>query len=143
MLVTRLDHELKGLPFLWAPGTQAWRAVTFELAIPYILVGVRHHEGNAWHLETSILWRDEDVLELCRDSRSTKDRKLVRIALLLPPRARSKANWRIRVVTEVWSRPSSDPSRRSISYFGANGLRLGATTLGEDGELKGTLEYPV
>lgn len=143
MLVTRLDHELKGRPFLWAPGTQAWRAVTFELAIPYILVGVRHYEGNGWHMETSILWRDDDVLELCRDSRSTKDRKLVRIALLLPPRARSKANWRIRGVTEVWSRPSSDASGRSISYFGPSGLRLGATTLEEDGNLKGTLEYPV
>lgn len=143
MLVTRLDHELKGFPFLWAPGTQAWRAVTFELAIPYILVSVRHQEGNAWHLETSILWRDEDVLELCRDSRSTQDRKLVRVALLLPPRVRSRANWRIRVVTEIWSQPSSDASRRSISYFGANGLRLGATTPGEDGVPTGTLEYPV
>lgn len=142
MLVTRLDHELKG-PFLWAPGTQAWRAVTFELAIPYILVSVRHREDSAWHLETSILWRDEDVLELCRDTRSTRDRKLVRVALLLPPRAGSKANWRIRVVTEVWSQLSSDASRRSISYFGANGLRLGPTTLGDNRDPKGTLEYPV
>lgn len=143
MLVTRLDHELKGLPFLWAPGTQAWRAVTFELAIPYILVSVRQQDGNAWHVETSILWRDEDVLAVCRDSRSSRDRKLVRVALLLPPRPRSKANWRIRVVTEIWSQTSSDISRSSISYFGTNGLRLGATTSGDDGDRKGTLEYPV
>lgn len=68
MFVTRLDHELQNGSFIWAAGTQAWRAVTFELAVPYVLISARHEEANCRITETSILWRDEDVLELCRDA---------------------------------------------------------------------------
>lgn len=142
MLVTRLDHELKDLPFLWAPGTKAWRAVTFELAIPYVLVSIQHRDGNSSITETSILWRDEDVLELCREVRATKAWKITRIALLLPPRNGSKANWRIRSVKEVWAQFLHDNSRVSISFYGANGVRIGAKSLEDDRDPKGTLEYP-
>lgn len=141
MLVTQIDQELKGSPFLWAPTTKAWRAVTLELAIPYILVNVRRSEGGAWNSETSILWRDEDVLELCMDSRTSKIMKLRRIALLLPPRYRSRANWRVRLVAEIWSQYSPGTSRKMLSYFGSNGSCL-ATALSNDLNRKGSLEYP-
>jgi hypothetical protein len=143
MLVTRLDHELQNGPFIWAPGTQAWRAVTFELAVPYVLVSVRHEEANCRITETSILWRDEDVLELCRDSRANTAQKITRIALLLPPGNAGKANWRIRLVKEIWTKFSRENSASGISYYGANGLRIGATATDENLDLKGTLEYPI
>lgn len=141
MLVTRSDQELPGAPFLWAPGTQAWRAVTLELAIPYILVNIRHYEGVSRSSETLILWRDEDVLELCSDTRASETMKLRRVALMLPPRYGSRANWRVRLVAEIWSQCSAGTSQRVLSYFGTNGRCLDSGSL-QDLDRKGTLEYP-
>jgi hypothetical protein len=142
MLITKLGHEVVGGPYVWASGTQAWRAVTLELMIPYILVTVQYHEADYWESETSIFWRDEDVLAVCREAKSTNSRsKVRRIALLLPPSSRSRGTWRVRAVREVWSR-SRDISDQTISYFGKNGVRLGSTASSHDADEKGTLEYP-
>lgn len=135
------DQELRGTPFLLAPGTQAWRAVTLELAIPYVLVNVRHSEGGICTTETRMLWNDEDVLELCTNARTSKTMKLRRVALLLPPRYGGRANWRIRLVAEIWSQSSAGTTHKVMSYFGTNGCCL-VGVLNNDPDRKGTLEYP-
>jgi len=141
MLVTKLGHEVLGGPYVWEANTQAWLAITLELMTPYILITVQHREADYWQSETSIFWRDEDVVALCREARSASSQmKVKRIALLLPPSSRSRATWRIRAVREVWScfRGASD---QTISYFGKNGVRLGFTAHSDDSDVKGTLEY--
>jgi hypothetical protein len=141
MLVTKLGHKVVGGPYVWASNTQAWRTVTLELMIPYILVTVQYRETDYWQSETSIFWRDEDVLALCREARATNSQsKVKRIALLLPPSSRRRATWRVRAVWEIWSR-SRDVSDQTISYFGKNGVRLGSTANSDDPDDKGTLEY--
>lgn len=141
MLVTKLGHEVLGGPYVWEANTQVWRAVTLELMTPYILVTVQYRETGYWQSETSIFWRDEDVLALCREARSANSQsKVKRIALLLPPSSRSRATWRIRAVREVWS-SSRDVSDQTISYFGKNEVRLASTANSDDPDVKGMLEY--
>ena len=124
MLVTRVEQEVRDFPFVWATGTKAWRAVTFELAIAYILVNVEHQESDFLVNEKSVLWREDDVLEICRQRLAVDGRRLTGVALLLPASDGRSAGWRIESVNEVWSHRSLKASPPRLSYYRTDGSRI-------------------
>jgi hypothetical protein len=127
MLTTKQDHALPPFPFLCEPGSTAWRAVTFDIAIPYLLLTYAIKQGPGWLAETSILWQNEDVLALCKEVEADHLRKMLEVAVLLPT-SDGRHSWRLETVQKIFaSKPSVQP-RPVVTYLTERGERFGGNS---------------
>ncbi len=139
MIVTNENHELPSFPFMLDFGTRAWRVANLEMGIPYVSVSFSCRQGNAWLSQTSILWRDEDVLNYCLDIQADSSRKILEIALLYPPSPKTTLAWKFISVGEIWTVQVSNFDQRSLIYLDSDGNRI-STTLAPRDLAKANLE---
>jgi hypothetical protein len=124
MLLTSIDHEFPQFPFMATAGTQAWRSVALELAIPYVLVNFAVKEDRTWLSQTAILWRDEDVLDFCRNGNAGSNRRIRNIAVLVPPSRDRSPSWSMVQVKDIWSGTIFGFGTQLAFYIGLDGIEI-------------------
>lgn len=92
---------MPSFPFLASPTQEIWRAVTFDLGIPYTFINhAREHKG-IWIAQCSVYWRQEDVLELCHQIGKDPRSKILDVWLLQPYQEGSHGSWKWVGVNEI------------------------------------------
>lgn len=92
---------MSSFPFLAGPSQEMWRAVTFDLGIPYTFIHYARDYEGVWISQCSVFWRQEDVLTFCYDAERDVSCQILDVWLLLPCRTDSRGSWRWVTVTEV------------------------------------------
>lgn len=124
MLVTEDRHAYTSFPFSQAPGSKIWRAVSLEMRIPYFFVDYAIREGELWLSQVSILWKEEDLLDFCRENHGTPSTRIIQIALLAPPGTDGIDTWRMITLKEIWRGKIRDQQHHEMVYVGMDGEKL-------------------
>lgn len=124
MLVTEDWHEYSAFPFNHAPGSKIWRLVSLELCIPYFFVNYALKEGEDWVSQVSILWKEEDLLDFCRQIHGDYLTKIIQVALLAPPGTNEIKVWRMITLKEIWRGKIQGHQHREMVYIGVDGEKL-------------------
>jgi hypothetical protein len=124
VLTSSQTDVLPPFPFVCPPGVTAWRAITFESAIPYLVFTHAFKKGRAWVDQTSVLWLDEDVIALCNDIQADKGRRLTDIVALLPVH-KGRRSWRLVGVREIFTTASRMRGQLYVTYVSLDGERFG------------------
>lgn len=124
MLATEDRHEYPAFPFSQASGSKIWRLVSLELQIPYFFVNYAFMEGDDWVSQVSILWKEDDLLDFCREVQGDSSTKIIQIALLAPPSTSEIKTWRMITLKEIWRGRIRDHQHREMVYVGIEGDRL-------------------
>lgn len=103
VLTTQVGHEVVSFPYLNGAGITAWRVVTLDVRVHYVLISYALKEGRSWQSQTSLLWRQEDVLTFCRDMRGDKSRKMLNVSLLSPLDKNASGGWGLTPIREVFA----------------------------------------
>jgi len=101
MLTTQQEHELPMFPFTSGAGVATWRAVTLHLGTPYIFIHYAIKQGRDWLSQTTICWRYEDVLGVCRGINNDKKRKILSVFMLVPPSHEHSCRWTFVPIEEI------------------------------------------
>jgi hypothetical protein len=103
LLLTDKNHRMPSFPFLTSSTQEMWRAMTFDLAIPYTFISYANEHGGVWISQCSVFWRQQDVLKICRDAEIDSRIKILDVWLLLPCGIDSRQSWRWVTVSEILS----------------------------------------
>lgn len=103
LLLTDKIHQLSSFPFLASPDQDIWRAVTFDLGIPYTFVNFAREIGGVWLSQVTALWRQEDVLTMCRNMRTDVKCRILDIWLLHPCATDERKSWKWVPVSQIFS----------------------------------------
>lgn len=98
-----------------------WRAVSMELRIPYFFVSHAIKEGGTWLHETCLLWREDDVVDFCKEVRLDPDRKIVQLSMLMP--TDEIGRWDMQDIKEIWN--EGDDCSQSRIFIARDGRQLG------------------
>lgn len=131
MLATEDRHEYPAFPFSQVPGSKIWRLVSLELQIPYFFVNYAFMEGDDWVYQVSILWKEDDLLDFCREVQGDSSTKIIQIALLAPPNTIIRA-WRMITLKEIWRGEDRDHQHREMVYIKFDGEKLLSSLVTED-----------
>lgn len=124
MLVTEDSHAYLAFPFKQASGSKIWRAVSLEMHLPYFFVNYAMLEGKEWFSQVSILWKEEDLLDFCRENQGAHSTKIIQIALLAPPGTNEIKTWRMITLKEIWRGKIRDQQHREMVYVGMDDEKL-------------------
>ncbi len=98
MLITNTAHEF--LSIAGDVDTKSWRSVGLELRIPYIFITFRTEvDRGVWLSQTSILWRDTDLVSVCHEIQESSTNK---ISQIIPGSDSDAERWNLAHVAEVW-----------------------------------------
>lgn len=132
MLATEDRHEYPAFPFSQVSGSKIWRLVSLELQIPYFFVNYAFMEGDDWVSQVSILWKEDDLLDFCREVQGDSSTKIIQIALLAPPNTTEIRAWRMITLKEIWRGEDRDHQHREMVYIGVDGEKLLSSLAVED-----------
>lgn len=124
MLLTDDRHGVAGVSRMLGAGLRLWRAVSLELHVPYYLVRFSVVEGASQITQTTILWRDEDVLEFCEEVQMAQDQKILQIARLCPPIEGKEDEWDLTALAAVWKGTDQKTGQSAVIFFRKNGERI-------------------
>lgn len=114
-------------------GKTVWRAVSFELAIPYVFFTYSLKFESGWISNTQVLWREDDVLDFCLTFKEHSKRKILDVSLLLWHQRDGTPCRRMVRLSEIWSvRGQSIDEWRPI-YICMKGQRVGLIDAVETG----------
>ncbi len=103
MLITNASHEFRSIALAEDAESRSWRSVELELRIPYIFLTYKTEVATeAWVSQTSILWRDVDLVGACRQLRESSTNEICEISLLIPGCELDGECWSLTHVKEVW-----------------------------------------
>ncbi len=103
MLITNASHEFHSIAFVGDTDTKSWRSVELELRIPYIFLTYKTEVATeAWVSQTSILWRDVDLIRACLELQQSSTNEICEISLLMPGLETDAVSWKLKHVEEVW-----------------------------------------
>lgn len=105
-------------------GVQLWRAVTLELNVPYFLFCSSVEVGSVWVSHTTLLWREEDVVESCEMMQMDPHQKILQIARLSPPKEGARAGWDMLTLTQVWKGICLKTAHPAIVFVTIDGERI-------------------
>jgi hypothetical protein len=105
-------------------GVRLWRAVTLELHVPYFLVRFSVEDGPAWVSQTTLLWREEDVVEFCEVVQMDPHQQVLQIARLSPPKEGVQDGWDMMTLAEVWKGTHLKTEQPTIVFVTKNGERV-------------------
>jgi hypothetical protein len=132
MLVTDDMHEVQGVGRMLGAGLHMWRTVSLELQIPYILVRFATQEGPGWLAQTSLLWREEDLIDFCSTRAEDPCQRILQIARLSPPVEEGQTDWRLITLAEIWKGVHTEPDEAVLLLIGEDGSRMAASGLVTD-----------
>lgn len=112
LLITNNSHVLTGFEYLVQKGATAWAAVSIDLPRPCVLIHHAEKDGPAWLSQTILLWRSQDVLNMCRDVKVNKSRKIWSIAML---RSENEANKHELSITQIKEIRAADFGRTGVA----------------------------
>ncbi len=100
--------------------------------LPYFFVNYAMMEGEVWFSQVSILWKEEDLLDFCRQIHGDSSTKIIQIALLAPPGTNEIKTWRMITLKEIWRGKIRDQQHREMVYVGMDGERLLSSLVTDD-----------
>lgn len=137
MLATEDRHEYPAFPFSQVSGSKIWRLVSLELQIPYFFVNYAFMEGDDWVSQASILWKEDDLLDFCREVQGDSSTKIIQIALLAPSSTSEIKTWRMITLKEIWRGRIRDHQHREMVYVGIEGERhLGSLATDDESQIE-------
>ena len=102
MLITARDSELTVHSKLMGGDHQVWRDIHLNAESPYFMVIYSVREGNSRIRQTSLSWREEDLVALCDQIEADPSTGMIRVCLLSPPWMNGSHMWRIDPIREIW-----------------------------------------
>lgn len=102
MLITSKLNEMTYPSQLPGGNGQVWRVFDIKFNAPYFFVTHKTRSDRVWLSTTSILWRFEDLLELCNVVKASRSRKIDKIFLMAPSWMTGGSGWELKILEEVW-----------------------------------------
>lgn len=125
MLTTDDINQLRIAPCDVNASTTVWRAVSFELGIPYVFFTYSPGLDPAGILDTLVLWAEEDVLDFCESFLGNRSKKILDISLLLLNYEGDEPYREMVRLQELWIEHRQDSDERYPIYIALNGERVG------------------
>ena len=125
MLITNALHEFRSIAFAGDQDTKSWRSVELELRIPYILLSYKTEVASkVWVSQTSILWRDTDLVAACGELNESSSNEICEICLLMPGLENATTCWDLHKVSEVWQGREKSGNCSAVAYTLFDGTHL-------------------
>lgn len=75
--------------------------------------------------QTSVLWREDDILDFCREIRGDNLREITSCSLLMPFDGNGSNEWRWIPIKELWGRRASSSGYTYPVYVAMDGGTIG------------------
>lgn len=97
MLMTKNCHKIHLVGDVESPDEQVWSQISLNLFIPYAFVthSIEVDVGSVF--QTSILWREPEILNFFENADTALD-----VSLLVPSKFGNPVKWRWLPIREVW-----------------------------------------
>lgn len=122
MIVTHENYEVRSVGRLMSPGERLWRAVSLEVRMVYFLIRFTSTVGPSLLTETLMIWREDDVIDFCRDTLADVTCRVLDVSRISPPTDGSNM-WQVLPVSEIWE-GSNEYGHSTIVIVLANGTRM-------------------
>lgn len=123
MIVTSKLNEITKHPYLLDAQEQIWRNIHLESENAYFLVKYSHSELGMKLQLTDIVWRVEDLSNLCQQIRENISLKLIGVSLLSPPNINGSGDWNIERISQIWYVLNADDVRKK-AYLSLKNLEF-------------------
>ena len=133
MITTDARNQLRMSPPKMNSDTTVWRAVSFELGIPYVFFTYSLGQDSSGIVNTLVLWTEEDVLAFCKSFLTKGPKKIFDVSLLLLNYRSDKPHREMVCLREIWSLEVPDSEERYPVYIALNGQRVGQVREDHDG----------
>lgn len=125
-MITTVDrNQLRMTPPEVNSDTTVWRAVSFELGIPYVFFTYSSGLDSSGIVDTLVLWTEEDVLAFCQSFLTKGPKKIFDISLLLLNYRADEPYRKMVRLRELWSLGVLGGEERYPVYIALNGQRVG------------------
>jgi len=144
MFVTSPQFEQPMPLGLVPPGSRFWRALELSLNVPWFIVALRQHLGDAPVLRNIFLSTDADLRAFLESDLAAS---VVSLGALVPPNYGHKRQWKLQGIRRVWERdPARAPRHEPLVIESKEGRLFDAMTMLKpklDVELQLLIELPV
>lgn len=100
MIVTLNENEITSHTYLKETSQKIWRHARLNSEDAYFMV--IYLEDKSKDLITELLWKVEDLIDICEFINVDKNLEMARVILLSPPNLNKSSTWKSEDLSEIW-----------------------------------------